>query len=53
MLNGGCAKTVEMARPEGHSSNAIFEVLAKWEAVLKSIGHAANDEPKMVREARP
>jgi hypothetical protein len=42
-----------MARPEGVSSNALFEILAKWEAVLKSIGYAANDELKMVREARP
>lgn len=42
-----------MARPEGVSSNALFEILAKWETVLKSIGYAANDEPKAVREARP
>lgn len=42
-----------MARPEGVSSNALFEILAKWETVLKSIGYAANDEPNAVREARP
>ena len=42
-----------MARPAGLSSNDLFQILAKWETVLKSIGYAANDEPKAVREARP
>tara|TARA_R110001599_G_scaffold318163_1_gene527698 strand:- start:4854 stop:4982 length:129 start_codon:yes stop_codon:yes gene_type:complete len=42
-----------MVHPGGVSSNELFDVLSNWETVLNSIGYAANDERKAVREARP
>jgi ElaB/YqjD/DUF883 family membrane-anchored ribosome-binding protein len=42
-----------MVHPSGVASNELFDVLSTWETVLKSIGYAANDAHKAVREARP